>query len=78
MTITPLFADRFISTWPKVGIVIPNPIAWLLPEFIELAGDLQTTLQLPAVGSSAPLGARVSPTSDGFLIWLPSGEGLLH
>eukprot|EP00884_Botryococcus_braunii_P013932 jgi/Botrbrau1/2253/Bobra.101_2s0077.1 len=64
--------DKFFGSWPKVGIVIPNPVAWLLPEFVEMGNDIQTVLRIPSPGSGAPLGARISPTSDGFLIWLPS------
>ena len=30
-----------------VGIVIPNPAKWLLPEFQDIGWTLQTTLQLP-------------------------------
>jgi hypothetical protein len=64
--------DRFVGSFPKVGIVIPNPVAWLIPEFSDLAHNLQTTLDVPVPGDGAPLGSRIAPTSDGFVIWLPS------
>ena len=54
-----------------VGIVIPNAGAWLLPEFQDLAEALEHTLDLPTI---LPHGARVDPTSDGFLLWLPTCE----
>lgn len=53
--------------------MIPNPVAWLLPEFVAFGNDIQAIVRVPSPGSGAPLGARISPTSDGFLIWLPSG-----
>ena len=52
--------------------MIPNPIAWLLPEIIDIGNGIQATLDLPAAGVTAPAGARVTSTSDGFVIWLPS------
>jgi hypothetical protein len=55
-----------------VGIVIPNPGQWLLPEFQDLGRTLQTTLQLPP-DATIGHGISLEPTSDGFLIWLPSG-----
>eukprot|EP00884_Botryococcus_braunii_P007486 jgi/Botrbrau1/16739/Bobra.0271s0004.1 len=67
-----LCIDRFVGSFPKVGIVIPNPVAWLIPEFSDLAHNLQTTLDVPVPGDGAPLGSRIAPTSDGFVIWLPS------
>ena len=30
-----------------VGVVIPNPAKWLLPEFQDIGWTLQTMLQLP-------------------------------
>ena len=66
-------ADRYFSSFPKVGIVIPNPAIWLLPEFQDLATSLSTTLSLPN-DASLLHGAYVEPTSDGFLIQLPSCE----
>lgn len=66
-----LRADRYFSSFPKVGIVIPNPATWLLPEFQDLAATLSTTLSLP---DGLLHGAYVSPTTDGFLINLPSCE----
>ena len=68
-------ADRYFSSFPKVGIVIPNPAIWLLPEFQDLAMSLSTTLSLPN-DASLLHGAYVEPTSDGFLIQLPSCEPL--
>eukprot|EP00884_Botryococcus_braunii_P013910 jgi/Botrbrau1/2251/Bobra.101_2s0076.1 len=64
--------DRFWSSFPKVGIVIPNPVAWLLPEFVSMASEFQTTIRLPIGGKTAPPGTSISRTSDGFVIWLPS------
>lgn len=66
-------AGRYFDSFPKVGIVVPNPVAWLLPEFIEIGNTISTTLELPKGGNGAPFGARISPTSDGFLVWLPAG-----
>ncbi len=37
----------------------------------DLANVLEQTLDLPSI---LPHGARVDPTSDGFLIWLPTCE----
>ena len=54
-----------------IGIVVPNPAVWLLPEFQDLAASLSTTLSLP---ESLTHGASTQPTSDGFLINLPTGE----
>jgi len=62
-------ADRYFGSFPKVGIVIPNAAAWLLPEFQDLANVLEHTLDLPTI---LPHGARVDPTADGFLLWLPT------
>lgn len=62
-------ADRYFGSFPKVGIVIPNAAAWLLPEFQDLANALEHTLDLPTI---LPHGARVDPTADGFLLWLPT------
>ncbi|CAK0783700.1 hypothetical protein CVIRNUC_006899 [Coccomyxa viridis] len=61
--------DRYFGSFPKVGIVIPNAAAWLLPEFQDVATALEQTLDLPSI---LPHGARVDPTTDGFLLWLPS------
>ena len=66
-----LRADRYFSSFPKVGIVIPNPANWLLPEFQDLAAGLSTTLSLP---DNLLHGAFVTPTGDGFLINMPSCE----
>ncbi|KAK9821329.1 hypothetical protein WJX81_005860 [Elliptochloris bilobata] len=73
---TPLFGtgfnaciDRYFGSFPKVGVVVPSPAAWLLPEFQDLSSQLTTTLDLPAV---MPHGLTAEPTGDGFLIWLPS------
>lgn len=65
-------SDKYWGSFPKVGIVVPNPIAWLIPEFSDMANNLQTALDLPVPGNGAPLGSRLAPTSDGFVIWLPS------
>ncbi len=69
-----LCADRYVSSFPKVGIVIPNPANWLLPEFQDLEMTLSTTLSLP---DSLLHGAFVTPTSDGLLINMPSCEAPL-
>ena len=69
-----LHADRYVSSFPRVGIVIPNPAIWLLPAFQDFAAGLSTTLSLPNL---LPHGAYATPTSDGFLIYLPSGERIL-
>ena len=37
----------------------------------DLASVLEHTLDLPSI---LPHGARVDPTADGFLIWLPTCE----
>ena len=58
-----------------MGIVIPNPAIYLLPEFQDLAAGLSTTLSLPNL---LPHGAFTEPTSDGFLLYLPSGGALPH
>jgi hypothetical protein len=68
-----MHADRYIESFPRVGIVIPNPAIWLLPQFQDLAAGLSTTLSLPNL---LPHGAFAEPTSDGFLLWLPSGARL--
>lgn len=44
-------------------------MVWLLPEFQDLAATLSTTLSLPNL---LPHGAYATPTSDGFLLNLPS------
>jgi len=62
-------ADRYFGSFPKVGVVVPSPAAWLLPEFQDVSHQLTTTLDLPAV---IPHGITTEPTGDGFLIWLPS------
>ena len=66
-------ADRYFGSFPKVGIVIPNPAQWLLPEFQDIGRTLQTTLQLPP-DATIGHGFTLEPTSDGFLISLPSSE----
>ena len=38
----------------------------------DVATALESTLDLPSI---LPHGARVDPTADGFLIWLPTCEG---
>jgi hypothetical protein len=43
--------------------------ALLRPSSQDLANVLEHTLDLPTI---LPHGARVDPTSDGFLLWLPS------
>ena len=65
-------ADRYFGSFPKVGIVIPNPSTWLLPEFQDLASALERTLMLPPNGQLSN-GVSLQPDSDGFLIFLPSG-----
>lgn len=62
-------ADSYFGSFPKVGVVVPSPAAWLLPEFQDLSSQLTTTLDLPEVVGS---GVSAEPTGDGFLIWLPS------
>ena len=62
-------ADSYFGSFPKVGVVVPSPAAWLLPEFQDLSSQLTTTLNLPEVAGS---GVSAEPTGDGFLIWLPS------
>ena len=37
----------------------------------DVATALESTLDLPSI---LPHGARVDPTADGFLIWLPTCE----
>lgn len=64
-----LRADRYFGSFPKVGIVIPNAAAWLLPEFQEIGNALNMVVDMPTI---LPHGTRVDTTSDGFLIWLPS------
>ena len=68
-------ADRYFGSFPKVGVVVPSPAAWLLPEFQDLSSRLTTTLDLPAY---LPHGVTAEPTGDGFLIWLPSSAPPLH
>lgn len=65
-------ADRYFGSFPKVGIVIPNPAQWLLPELQDIGRTLQTTLQLPP-DATIGHGVTLEPTSDGILISLPSG-----
>lgn len=62
-------ADSYFGSFPKVGVVVPSPAAWLLPEFQDLGSQLTTTLDLPEVIGG---GVSAEPTGDGFLIWLPS------
>lgn len=66
------FADRYFGSFPKVGIVIPNMADWILPDLRDILGPtLGLTLELPQPGQGGlPIGSRVSPTSDGFLIWM--------
>ena len=68
-------ADRYFGSFPKVGVVVPSPAAWLLPEFQDLSNQLTTTLDLPAY---IPHGVTAQPTGDGFLIWLPSSARLFR
>ena len=65
--------DRYFSSFPKVGIVIPNPAIWLLPEFQDLAESLSVALSLP---DNLLHGAFVTPTGDGFLINMPTCRAL--
>lgn len=65
-------ADRYFGSFPKVGIVIPNPAQWLLPELQDIGRTLQTTLQLPP-DATIGHGFTLQPTSDGLLINLPDG-----
>ncbi len=65
-------ADRYFGSFPKVGIVIPNPSVTVLPELQDLTARLATTLLLPPNGQ-LPNGLSLQPDSDGFLIFLPSG-----
>ena len=55
-----------------MGIVIPNPGQWLLPELQDIGRTLQTTLQLPP-DATIGHGFTLQPTSDGLLINLPDG-----
>ena len=69
--------DRYFGSFPKVGIVIPNAAAWLLPDVAGLLGPtLNATVALPTPGAGLPKGARADPTSDGFVVWLPSIQPL--
>ncbi|KAK9836033.1 hypothetical protein WJX81_007709 [Elliptochloris bilobata] len=61
--------DRYFGSFPKVGIVIPNAAAWLLPDFQELGNALNMVVDMPTI---LPHGTRIDTTSDGFLLWLPS------
>ncbi len=69
-------ADRYFGSFPKVGIVIPNPAQWLLPELQDIGRTLQTTLQLPP-DATIGHGFTLQPTSDGLLISLPDGGAAL-
>lgn len=72
-------ADKWWGSFPKVGIVIPNPVAWILPEIANMASSARVILDFPVPRGGPQLGARVAPTSDGFVIWLPSlGAPGLH
>jgi len=62
-------ADRYFGSFPKVGVVIPNAAAWLLPEFVDLGRALNMVVDMPTI---LPHGTRIDTTSDGFLLWLPS------
>jgi hypothetical protein len=70
--------DRYFGSFPKVGIVIPNAAAWLLPDLAAIFGDdpLHATVNLPSPGAGLPKDARAEPTSDGFVIWMPSTQPL--
>ena len=68
-------ADRYFGSFPKVGVVVPSPAAWLLPEFQDLSARLTSTLDLPALAGN---GITAEPTGDGFLLWLPTSAHLLH
>ena len=61
-------ADRYFGSFPKVGVVVPSPAAWLLPEFQDLSSRLTSILDLPAFAGE---GLTAEPTGDGFLLWLP-------
>lgn len=67
-----LGADKWFGSFPKVGIVIPNPVAWILPEIANIASSARVVLDFPVPRGGPQIGARVAPTSDGFVIWLPS------
>ena len=41
-----ILRDICTISFPKLGIVIPNPAQWLLTEFQDIGRTLQTTLQL--------------------------------
>lgn len=45
---------------------------WILPDLRDILGPtLGLTVELPQPGAGGlPLGSRVAPTSDGFLIWM--------
>jgi hypothetical protein len=62
-------ADRYFGSFPKVGVVVPAAAAWVLPELQDMARTLTTTLDLPF---ELVHGISAEPTSDGFLIYLPS------
>ena len=71
--------DRYWGSFPKVGIVIPNAAAWLLPDLAKLFADnggIQANLELPAAGAGLPAGAQAEQSSDGFVVWLPSVQPL--
>lgn len=73
--------DRYWGSFPKVGIVIPNAAAWLLPDLAQLFtdnGGITANLELPSIGAGGglPAGARAEPSSDGFVVWLPSVQPL--
>jgi len=69
--------DRYWGSLPKVGIVVPNAAAWLVPDLQDLFGpELNATVALPAPGRGLPAGARAEPTSDGLVVWLPSVQPL--
>lgn len=73
--------DRYWGSFPKVGVVIPNAAAWLLPDLANIFaenGGITANLELPTlgVGGGLPAGARAEPSSDGFVIWLPSVQPL--
>ena len=54
-----------------MGIVIPNIVAYLIPELVDVLKTVSTTV-VPL--TELPHGFRLDPTSDGFLIWLPTSE----
>ena len=70
--------DRYFGSFPKVGIVIPNAAAWLLPDLASIFGEdpLKATVNLPGPGAGLPKGGRADATSDGFVLWMPTTQPL--